>query len=64
VYDFRVAIGESMIPTYRAGGDLLLIEKLSRDFKNDDIVIVNSPVKPGFELCKRIIATEGETVIN
>lgn len=65
LYDFRAAIGPSMIPTFREAGDLLLVDKISPRFtgyKKGDIVIAKSPSKLNNLLCKRIIAVEGEVV--
>ena len=71
IYDFRSAIGPSMIPTIRDGnlslaGDVLLVDKLTPRFtgyRKQDVVITKSPMKLNSILCKRVIATAGEHAI-
>ncbi|OMJ81326.1 hypothetical protein SteCoe_18249 [Stentor coeruleus] len=66
-YDFRTAIGPSMIPTIRQAGDLLLIDKFTPHiwgYKINDIVLAKSPMKLNNLLCKRIIGVAGDVVIN
>ena len=70
-YDFRTAIGPSMIPTIREGkvyvaGDLLLVDKITPRFKAykiGDIVIARSPMKLNSILCKRVVATAGQYAV-
>lgn len=65
LYDFRSAIGPSMIPTIREGGDVLLIDKFSpywKGYKKNEVVLAKSPMKLNSVLCKRIIALGGEYV--
>lgn len=68
IYDFRSAIGPSMIPTIRegknySGGDVLLIDKITpyfKGYKKNEVVLAKSPMKLNSLLCKRIIAVAGE----
>lgn len=51
--------GESMLPTLRAQGDAILVEKLTvalRDLHRGDVVVATSPNEPDKLICKRIIA--------
>jgi inner membrane protease subunit 1 len=57
-----------MIPTFRASGDLVLIDKLSasrlvgRRYRAGDVVIAWAPYDPERMVCKRIAAVAGDVV--
>lgn len=65
VFLFRaniVVIGDSMKPNYH-DGNRLLISCLDRNFKRDDVVVIEaSGTKLNDRIIKRVIATEGQTV--
>lgn len=71
-YDFRTAIGPSMIPTIRQGktyiaGDVLLVDKLTPriwGYQINDIVLAKSPMKLNSLLCKRIMGVAGDIVVH
>lgn len=66
LYDFRVAIGPSMMPTMSDAGDVLLIDKLTPRFtglRKGDVIISENPMKPNSQLCKRIISGPGEIAV-
>ncbi|OMJ75797.1 hypothetical protein SteCoe_24976 [Stentor coeruleus] len=71
-YDFRTAIGPSMIPTIRQGkiyiaGDVLLVDKLTPSiwgYQINDIVLAKSPMKLGSLLCKRIMGVAGDIIVH
>ncbi|CAG9310918.1 unnamed protein product [Blepharisma stoltei] len=63
LYDFRVAVGPSMLPTISDAGDVLLIDKLTpriRSLKKGDVILAENPMKPNNQLCKRVICGPGE----
>ena len=63
IFDFCILEGESMVPTFAAFGEIVIMEKISQRFnwlKNGDIVCVLNPTDPGMKLCKRIICSENE----
>lgn len=65
VYDFRVAIGPSMLPTISTQGDLLLIDRCTprlNGYRIGDIIILKNPYMPHRNLCKRIVGTAGGQV--
>ena len=58
---FRVAIeGASMAPTLLPG-DWVLAAPGGR-MRRDDVVVVEHPGRPGFEMVKRLVALPGDTV--
>lgn len=59
-YSPAFVVGESMLPTLK-DKDILLINKVDRNYKKDDIVILHSKELKKI-LVKRIIATGGEKV--
>lgn len=62
LYDIRVAVGPSMLPTINEAGDVLLIDLLTprlRGYKKGDIVLAKSPMNPNTHLCKRVVAESG-----
>ena len=62
LYDIRVAIGPSMLPTISEAGDVLLVDRLTpyiRGYRKGDIVLIKSPVNPQTHLCKRVIVEAG-----
>jgi inner membrane protease subunit 1 len=64
LYDIRVAVGPSMLPTINEAGDVLLVDRLTphlRGYRKGDIVLTKSPLNPQTHLCKRVIAQPGES---
>jgi signal peptidase I len=56
---FRVAVeGESMTPTLRPGDWVVAIRP--RRVRRGDVVVVEDPRTPGFELVKRVVAVPGD----
>jgi inner membrane protease subunit 1 len=67
IFDFYQLEGESMIPTFNAFGDIVIVEKISKSlgfFKpiKGEIICLTNPVNENMSLCKRIIYLEGEFV--
>ena len=67
IFDFYQLEGESMIPTFNAFGDIVIVEKISKSIgtykaKKGEIICLTNPVNENMSLCKRIIHLEGETV--
>lgn len=63
--DVTVCVGPSMLPTFNATGDVVLLNRfctLLGTLKRGDVVIADSPSKPGQKVCKRIVAVEGDVV--
>lgn len=57
----RVAIdGESMAPTLRAGDRAIVTTP--RAFRRGDVVVVEHPDRPGYEMVKRLVGVPGDTV--
>ena len=57
---FRVEVrGDSMFPTLRAGDWALAVR---RPVRAGDVVVVEHPDRPGFELVKRVVAVPGDAV--
>jgi signal peptidase I len=57
--------GPSMYPTFEHEGDVVLVEHLSRQRRTltpGDVVISVCPHEPRKMICKRLVATEGQTV--
>ena len=64
LYDIRVAVGPSMLPTINEAGDVLLIDRITprlRGYKKGDIVLTKSPMNPQTHLCKRVVAEPGQS---
>jgi inner membrane protease subunit 1 len=58
VAEAALSSGESMLPTMRVSGDVLLVEKLStafRSIKRGDVLVCVSPEDPNKLICKRVI---------
>jgi inner membrane protease subunit 1 len=54
-----------MIPTLSATGDVLLVERLSTQFRkirSGDVVMALSPENPRILVCKRVLGLEGDRV--
>jgi inner membrane protease subunit 1 len=66
IFDFYQLEGESMIPTFNAFGDIVIVEKISKAFKHNynkgEIICLINPINNKISLCKRILYLEGETV--
>lgn len=63
--DISMCCGPSMLPTLSASGDIVLMERISPrlgKIKVGDVVISKSPTEAGQTVCKRVAATEGESV--
>ena len=63
---FMQCIGPSMLPTFNASGDIVLLDRFSPRFLNKlergDVVVARSPTSVRQTICKRIRATEGDRV--
>lgn len=61
--------GPSMLPTLRAAGDVVLVEKLTPRFaawapiRRGDIIVADSSYKAAYTVCKRVIALAGDAVV-
>jgi signal peptidase I len=58
VAEAALCAGESMLPTLRNEGDVLLVEKISSAFRlvrRGDVVVCVSPNDPDKLICKRVI---------
>jgi inner membrane protease subunit 1 len=58
IAECAVCAGDSMLPTLRSEGNVLLVEKLSTTFrtiKRGDVVVCVSPEDPDKLICKRVI---------
>lgn len=58
VAEAALCSGESMLPTVRSEGDMLLVEKVGvafRAIKRGDVVVCVSPSDPDKLICKRVI---------
>jgi inner membrane protease subunit 1 len=70
VFDFYMLEGESMLPTFDAYGNIVILEKLTKslargkkiNYKNGEVVCVVNPINCQMKLCKRILYKEGEEV--
>ena len=67
--DGTLCVGPSMLPTFNETGDFVLIDRWTHSYyggrkryQNQDVVIAISPYDPKKTICKRVSATEGETV--
>jgi inner membrane protease subunit 1 len=56
--------GDSMDPTIKNNGvvivDKIFFKLFPQLLKKDSIIIAQSPIKPDIDICKRILACEGE----
>lgn len=69
VFDFFLLEGESMLPTFDAYGNIVIIDKLTPKFsflnyKKGDVVCLLNPVNSKMFMCKRIIKTENEIILD
>jgi len=74
LFDFYLLEGESMIPTFKEFGDVVIVEKLttsklfhkifrkSGEFRKGEIVCLINPIENDVKICKRIIHLENEIV--
>ncbi|EQC28526.1 mitochondrial inner membrane protease subunit 1 [Saprolegnia diclina VS20] len=63
--DVVLCVGPSMLPTLNEHGDIVLLDKITprfRRLRNGEVVIAKSPSNFRQTVCKRIVASEGETV--
>lgn len=66
IAEAAICAGESMLPTLRSNGDVLLVEKVSTTFrliKRGDVVVCVSPSDPDKLICKRVIGLVSRIVI-
>ncbi|KAI5081528.1 hypothetical protein GOP47_0004711 [Adiantum capillus-veneris] len=66
VAEISQVVGPSMLPTFSATGDVLVVERLSTRFqriKQGDVVMAASPENPRLIVCKRVLGLEGERVV-
>lgn len=66
-FSLTTCIGPSMEPTFNTSGDLVLVDKFSytilgKRYEKGDVVIAICPYDNDKTVCKRIAATEGETI--
>lgn len=69
IFDFFLLEGESMLPTFDAYGNIVIIDKLSYKFdafkfKRNDIVCLVNPVNPKMLMCKRIWKMENDVIFD
>ena len=65
VVDLTLCTGPSMEPTLNANSDLVLLDRVSPRLgriATGDIVVADSPTRPGEPVCKRVAAVAGERV--
>ncbi len=66
VGEIAFCTGESMLPTLRTRGDVLLIDKtflaLGKPLRHGDVVVVSSPTDPSRLICKRVVGLPGDIV--
>ena len=67
VAEFTLCEGPSMMPTFHAQGDIVVVNHtVARGNADDvhvgDVVVAKSPTTPGGNVCKRIMAKEGSEV--
>jgi signal peptidase I len=66
VAEAALCTGESMLPTLRNEGDVLLVEKISstlRLVRRGDVVVCVSPSDPDKLICKRVIGLVSSAAI-
>lgn len=54
--------GESMLPNYKEGDRLILVNTAITKVEAGDVVVITQPTAVGHPLIKRVIATEGQTI--
>ncbi len=54
--------GDSMLPNYREGDRLVLVNTAFSKVEAGDVVVITQPTVVAHPLIKRVIATEGQTV--
>jgi len=65
VLEVTMCVGPSMLPTFNASGDIVLLERFSprmAKLQRGDIVVARSPTNAKQTVCKRIKAMEGDEV--
>ena len=65
VVDLTLCTGPSMEPTLNANSDLVLLDRVSPRLgriATGDIVVADSPTRPGETVCKRVAAVAGERI--
>jgi inner membrane protease subunit 1 len=70
IFDFYLLEGESMLPTFDAYGNIVILEKITKslsrgkklNYKTGEVVCVLNPINCQMKLCKRILYREGEEV--
>ena len=65
VVDLTLCTGPSMEPTLNANSDLVLLDRVSPRLgriATGDIVVADSPTRPGETVCKRVAAIAGERI--
>ena len=65
VVDLTLCTGPSMEPTLNANSDLVLLDRVSPRLgriATGDIVVADSPTRPGETVCKRVSAVAGERI--
>lgn len=69
IFDFFLLEGESMMPTFDAYGNIVIIDKISHklnylNYNKGDIVCLVNPVNPKMYMCKRITKMENEIILD
>ena len=62
VFEITMCIGPSMLPTFNASGDIVLLDRLSprlKPFEVGEVVVSRSPTHPKQTVCKRIMGLVG-----
>lgn len=54
--------GSSMLPNYKNGDRLLLVNTAISGVHTGDVVVITQPTAVGHPIIKRVIATEGQTI--
>ncbi len=62
ICNIAFVFGDSMEPTL-SNGDILLVCKIIKQVQNNDIVVTNRQNSLNASLIKRVIATQGQTVL-
>lgn len=65
IFEVTMCIGPSMMPTFSATGDIVLVERISvwrHRLQVGDVVVAQSPSNPAQTVCKRIRGLEGDVL--
>lgn len=65
VMEATMCMGPSMLPTFNATGDVVLLEHISTRMdalRAGDVVVARSPTNPRLTVCKRVLGTAGDRI--